>query len=128
MDAFSAAELAGLQATQVDSLMDTCLVQTWSGSSADSYGQLVETWTDGDALACGYYPKGGREVPGPDAAPIVTDATVRLPLDTTVDRRDRIKLTHRFGVELDTAEVFEIVQEPRRGPSGLQLDLRRVTL
>jgi head-tail adaptor len=128
MDAFAAAELRGMQATQVESLMDTCLLQVWSGDEADDYGQRVETWTDSEPLACGFNPKGGREVSGPDKEPIVTDASVRLPIDTTVHRNDRISITHRFGAALAEAQVFEVAAEPRRGPSGLQLDLRRVEL
>lgn len=128
MDAFSTAELSSLQATQVESLQDTCVLQSWSSGSADAYGQRVETWTDGAALACGYKPTGGREVWGVEDQPIIIDATVRLPIATVVNRKDRVRVTHRFGVELDSAEVFEIIGEPRRGPSGLQLDLRRVTL
>lgn len=128
MDAFSTAELAGMQAAQEEGMMDTCVLQTWSSSAQDAFGQRREAWTDGDAIACGFNPKGGREVPGPEQAPILTDATVRLPIDTEVDRRDRVKVTHRFGALLATAQVFEIVQEPRRGPSGLQLDLRKAAL
>ena len=128
MEAFAEAELAGMQSAQEAAMMDTCVLQVWSSGSADAYGQRVETWTDGAALACGFNPKGGREVPGPEASPIITDASVRLPIDTSVDRKDRVKVTHRFGVALGAAQVFEVVGEPRRGPSGLQLDLRKVTL
>jgi len=128
VDALTTAELAGMQGTAQESMMDTCVIQAWSGEEADDYGQLVETWTDGSPVACGFNPRGGREVPGPSSEPLLTDATVRLPLGTAVDRRDRVTVTHRFGAALAVPLVFDVVQEPRRGPSGLQLDLRRAEL
>ena len=128
MDGFSAGELARMQAAQADSLQDTCVLQVWSSGSSDAYGQRVEAWTDSAPMACGFNPKGGREVNGGEASPIITDASVRMPVGVTVDRKDRVKITHRFGVALTAAQVFEVLGEPRRGPSGLQLDLRRVAL
>lgn len=127
MDAFAAAELTGMQDTAEESMMDTCVVLVWSSGSSDAFGQPVETWTAGDAIACGFNPKGGREVNAGEATPIITDASVRLPIDTALDRKDRVQITHRFGVAI-TAQTYEIIGEPRRGPSGLQLDLRRAAL
>jgi hypothetical protein len=127
MDAFSTAELSGMQAAQEEAMQDTCVLLTWFSGSQNAFGEQVETWTPGDPLACGYNPQGGREVAGADAAPILTDATVRLPISTEVDRKDRLQITHRFGVAI-TPETFEIIGEPRRGPSGLLLDLRRAEL
>ena len=133
MDAFAAAELTGMQDTAEESMMDTCVVLVWSSGSSDAFGQPVETWTAGDAIACGFNPKGGREINASAgggiaaANPILTDASVRLPIDTTLDRKDRVQITHRFGVAI-TAQTYEIIGEPRRGPSGLQLDLRRAAL
>ena len=127
MDSFSTAELGAMQTSAAESMMDTCKVGVWSTTGQDAAGQPVEVWTYGSAITCGLNPKGGREVAGEGAEPILTDATVRLPIATSVDRRDRIKVTHRFGAAI-TEQVFEIVQEPRRGPSGLQLDLRKAAL
>jgi len=130
---FSTNELTEMQETNERHMMDTCVLQTWSSGSSNAFGERVETWTDGAALACGFNPKGGREVAGgggevAGATVILTDASVRLPIATEVDRKDRIKITHRFGVELAAPSVFEVIGEARRGPSGLQLDLRRASL
>ena len=132
MDSFSTAELGAMQTSAAESMMNTCKVGVWSTTGQDAAGQPVEVWTYGSAITCGLNPKGGREVNSgagavAGAEPILTDATVRLPIATSVDRRDRIKVTHRFGAAI-TEQVFEIVQEPRRGPSGLQLDLRKAAL
>ena len=127
MDAFATAELSGMQGTAEESMMDTCFLGVWSSGRADAYGQRVETWTPGSPFACGFNPKGGREVNAGEATPIITDASVRLPIDTALDRKDRVQITHRFGVAI-TAQTYEIIGEPRRGPSGLQLDLRRAAL
>ena len=126
MDAFSATELAGMQATNESAMMDTCIVQGYTATT-DPFGQPTVTYVDRSPIACGFNPKGGREVAGEDTAPIITDASVRLPIATIVDRKDRVKITHRFGVVI-APQVYEIVSEPRRGPSGLVLDLRMAAL
>jgi len=53
------------------------------------------------------------------------DATVRVPIATTVDLRDRFRVTKRFGETLSSALVFDIVAPPQRGPSGIRLLLRK---
>jgi hypothetical protein len=40
--------------------------------------------------------------------------------------KDRIKITHRFGVAI-TNLVFEVISFAERGPSGLVLNLTQVT-
>ena len=53
------------------------------------------------------------------------DATIRLPIASTPDPIDRIKITKRFG-EDTTDIVFEIVGPIQRGPSGIRLLLKKV--
>lgn len=106
-------------------MQDTCIIQAYS-ATPDTYGDPVPTYTDGAAIACGFDPTGGRESWRPDMTALHVDATVRLPIATTLDTRDRIKITKRFGVAI-TAIVFEIVGLPQRGPSGLVVELVKVT-
>lgn len=126
MQPFSIAELAAMQAAQQAAMQDTCVLQTYS-ETINAYGSPVGAWTDGAPQACGFDPKGGREMAAANNTTVITDATLRLPVGTVVDMRDRIKITHRFGVSV-TATVYGIIGPARRGPSGVQLDLLRVTL
>ena len=49
MEVFAAGELAGMQGTAEQSMMDTCVIQAWSSTTDDDWGQREETWTDGSA-------------------------------------------------------------------------------
>jgi hypothetical protein len=58
----------------------------------------------------------------------MTDATLRLPLGTTITPKDRVKVTYRYGVVLSVPEVFEVVSDPApmRGPTAMTVYLRKV--
>lgn len=123
--AFTATELAAMQAHQAAHMMDTCTVDAWSAAD-NAYNLPNVTWTSGAAMACGY------EVMQPDEAMATTtdapvfDARLRLPIDAVVDPKDRITITKRHGVAV-TPIVHEVVGDAERGPSGLVVKLRKVT-
>jgi head-tail adaptor len=123
---FTAADLANMRAAQEEHMLDTCIVQSYA-RTLDTYGSPVETWTDGSAIACGLKMTTGRENRRADMTTERIDATIRLPLATTIKGTDRIKVTKRFGVILSTPQIYDVVGEIRRGPSGLQVDLQTVT-
>jgi hypothetical protein len=54
----------------------------------------------------------------------VFDAQLRLPIDTEISNVDRVNITHRFGVMLETPIEYELLGEAMRGPSGLVVNLR----
>jgi hypothetical protein len=116
-----------MRAAQAAAMLDTGVVQTWAEGAADGYGQTGDTWTDGAAIACGVEIVGMNESRRSDYQLEVGDAVIRVPVTTTVDRRDRIKITKRNGTTLGTAEVFEVVGQ-RRGPSATRLYARRIRL
>ena len=105
-------------------MQDLCVVQSFT-DVADDYNQLIRTWADGEPIACGFDPTGGREVTRSDATVVFTDAVVRLPLETEIDPAFRIKVLTRFGVVVE-AVVYGIAGDIQRGPSGLVLNLQKV--
>jgi hypothetical protein len=123
--AFSTAELAEMRTAQQAHMMDTAVVQTFSASTADSWGIPADSYSDGSAVYCGFNNKAGIETQG-EGEVVQYDATVRLPIGTAVTESDRIKITKRHGTTLSTPLIFEIVRL-RRGPSGLLLELEQVT-
>jgi len=127
MRPLQAAELAFMQAVQVSAMMDMCVIQTYT-STFDTYGAPVITFTDGAPIACGFDPTGGRKNWRADLTALHVDSTVRLPLETAVNAKDRIKIIKRFGVWLSTPLVFDVQGNSQRGPSGLVLELAKVTL
>ena len=122
---FSSADLTAMREAQDGHMLDTGNVQPVS-VSADSFGQNVESYpTNSSSIACGLDMRPGSERFGVEKTVIEYDATVRVPISTTVDLRDRFRVTKRFGETLSTALVFDIVAPPQRGPSGIRLLLRK---
>lgn len=125
MTSFSTTELADMQAAQEAHMMDTCVIGRFTEGSTDIYGSAVPTWPEDDAISCGFMVLSVDEELGATRTP-VGDAQVRLPIGTTLDPRDRIKVTHRHGVAV-TAQAYALVGDPKRGPSGLVVNLERVS-
>src|SRR5574343_1272839 len=105
---FSADELTGFRATQTGHMMDTVVRQAYSATQ-NSYNEDVVTYTDHTAIKCGLDMRPGSERHTSNYTALQYDATMRLPITTTIDARDRLKVTKRFGETLTTALVFEIV-------------------
>jgi hypothetical protein len=125
MNVLSAAELARMQAHNVEAMWDRCTRLVYS-ATPDAYGQPSPTWTAAAAsLACGYNGKSREVMDG--AQVVMTDGSLRLPIATVLVNTDRIRLTHRHGVALATALAYEIIGAPAQGPMGLVVNLRLVT-
>jgi hypothetical protein len=128
MQPFNSDDLARMQATQEAAMQDTCQLLRREEVGTDDYGYKHQEFAVVMATLCGFHPTATKEVmDGAEVA--LTDAQVRLPLSlhAEVGNLDRIKITHRFGVELTDQPVYEVIGEAKRGPSGLVLNLRLVT-
>jgi hypothetical protein len=123
---FPAEDLLNMRETQTEHMMDTCVLQTVV-ETADTFGELVQTWpADGDEVVCGLDMRRGSERHGVDNVILEYDATLRLPITSTPDVMDRVKVTKRFDEALGTALVYDIVGPIQRGPSGIRLLLKRI--
>ncbi len=129
MRPLSAGELAAMQITQEAAMPDTCVISAYSDGSLAPNGKPRAIYTDGLATICGFSAVatigGWREIRDTAQVP-ATDGTIRLPISKNVSNLDRIRITHRFGVALIAPETFEIVGQPKRGPSGLLVPVRRI--
>lgn len=122
---FSSTELAGLQTAQQAHMMDTCTVDVYTDAGADAYNNPNPTWVAGAEQPCGFMTTKDDE--GNEAGHVpVRDARVRLPISASVTSKDRITITKRHGVAV-TAVTYAVVGTPKRGPSGLVVDLELVT-
>lgn len=126
MTIFSGDELTGMQEAQEAHMMDTCVLMRYS-EALDSINHPVPTWTDGPSVMCGLDMTGGTEQRGSQRVVVRWDAVIRLPLDTQLDLRDRIRITHRFGQPLASGLVYEIDGPEQKGPSGMIVPLKKVT-
>ena len=119
-------DLANMQAAQEIVMLDTCdLLIKFETDRADAYGAPVFEWITETTINCGLDLRASREML--NAEMHVYDARLRLPIDTEISRIDRVHITHRHGVLLADPIDFDLIGEPRRGPSGLLIDLRSVT-
>jgi hypothetical protein len=125
--ALSAVDLANMRACQIAHMHDTCTILRYTATS-DDYGLQNPLYTPGWTVECGLELVSPDEQQDASFVPAI-DAKIRLPLTLAdvVDTKDRIKITHRYGEELTTPQVFEIVGILKRGPTGFYLDLKAVT-
>lgn len=123
---FLSGDLTNMRATAVEHMMDICKLQAVV-ETADTFGELVQTWpADGAELTCGLDMRPGSERHGVDNVILEYDATLRLPITSTPDVKDKIKITKRFDEALVVPLVYEIVGTIQRGPSGIRLLLKRI--
>ena len=126
MRAFTNSELSAMRQTQTSAMMDTCVVLIHGSGAIDAYGNPSAGYSEGSPVRCGYHPGSSREVQQGNET-VLVDATLRLPVGTVINSRDRVRLTHRFGEVLATPLLFDVMGQPAQGPSGLLVNLRRVT-
>lgn len=124
MPGVSVAELVMLRADAESEMLDTCKIGTKvAGGSAvePSKGKYAY----GDAISCGFDSSPSSEAQD-GSQRTLTDGEIRLPIGTSVSSVNAIQVTHRQGAELGTAEVFEVVGEPRRGMTALVAQVKRL--
>ena len=118
-------ELAGMQDTQEQYMMDTCVIQR-RGVIRDSFGGMKETWTSLPPTPCGVHMTGRKEIVRGNGTLMHVTTTLRLPLDTDILETDRVVITHRFGDEIDPQLLFGVVGPPKSGPSGIVIDVEQM--
>ena len=122
---FSPGELQDMQGVQEAHMMDTCLIAE-PAKTTGTYNLQVDgwNWAQAEESDCGFDASPSKELL--DQVPSST-AVVRLPIATVISHQARIRITHRFGVSLDTPVTFDVIGTPRQGPSGLLVWLANVT-
>lgn len=131
MREFSVTELDRMEVTQEAVMQDTCELLTFV-EVEDEYGVPQKVWSVLDTLQCGLShsatnSEGMLDAEGGTQVPIET-RTLRLPADTVVSNLMRVRITHRFNVEQDDPVTYEIIGDPQLGPSGLLVQVERVTV
>ncbi len=123
---FTDKELDEMAEDQEAHMLDTCKIQSRVLTGND-FGEQVESWpVDGEETICGLEMSPGSERHTAEGNTIQYDAILRLPLETQINPVDRVKITKRFGVRLETALVYEIMSPIQQGASGIRYALRRL--
>jgi hypothetical protein len=108
-------------------MQDACHIMEYVTDSddLDAYGLPIKDHRARVSSVCGVSLVSAREIQASGEVPVI-DANLRLPIATDVKETDRIRITHRYGTELDTPQDFTIEGPVLRGPSGIRLKLRKV--
>ena len=123
---FTAADLQNMRDAQHEHMQDQCSILAYTAGTANEYNeQDAPTYPVQSLSSCGVEMMAGTEKWGATMTPITYDATLRLPINTTVKETDRIEVTSRYA-EYPSSLTFEIVSPIQRGPSGIRLLLRKV--
>lgn len=123
MRPLSTEEFTRMRDTQGDAMGDTCQIGVLTETTTN--GHTAESYSYGTGIACGFDARqDGESTDGTQTG--ITSATLRLPLSTAVLDTSRIRVTHRNGAALATAEDYSVMGDPRRGPTCLTVDVRRV--
>lgn len=125
---FTPADLVNMRTTQDLYMQDLCKILVYAAGTVDEYGEPSSpTHTPGSEIACGLDMKPGFKKYGQDLTSVNFDATLRLPIGTVLKETDRITVTKRYAE--DTTDItFEISAPVQRGPSGLRVLVRKVTV
>jgi len=117
-------ELTRMQETQNGAMQDTCVILDYS-SVVNDWGNPTQSYTIRlSSISCGFEPVKTSETHDSGEVPLF-DARLRLPINTTIDATDRIRITHRYDTDV-TDRDYSIVGPVKRGPSGLILNIKRI--
>ena len=124
----SADELTRLRAFASETMQDECVILRRARTYSEAHGEPVVSYNADDAaVACGFEPVGQQERWREVVTVTDVEAHLRLPHGTAIDASCRVRVTKRHGQDA-TAQEFDVVSEPRVGPSGIVCDLKRVQL
>lgn len=124
---FNEAELENLEKMAEDTMLDECYILR-STTEQNVVGEEEVTYDPDDTpIACGWRPTGSKQRILPDMSVVDIDAIVRLPRFSSVDVSCQLRLVRRYGREV-APEDYEIVSEPRVGPSAIQVEVKKVEL
>lgn len=125
MNSLTATELSRMRDSAETSMFDRCVIGRWLPDEVDEFNRPKKNWQDEDEFTeCGFKIVRNKEAMD-DAEIVMVDAELRLPFDTIIDRRDRIRLTHRLGEFLlaERQPTYRIVGEPMHGHGAIKVSL-----
>lgn len=126
MRALTETQLSRLQTHADESMWDTCELLTYDDNAVNVYGVPEPMYVSAGTSECGFYTPRYWEAMQGSQVPVF-DAILRLPIDTVISNVDRVRITHRHGVEQTNQQTYELVGEAAKGPSALVVKLRLVT-
>lgn len=122
MSLITAGSLSLIRDTFNKTLHDECKIGTKS-STQNSYGEVSNSVTYSASIPCALYQNGGIKSVQGQYLKTESDATLRLPLDTSIAIDNLIEITSVYGSS--TSILYSVYSEPKRGIAGLVVELKR---
>jgi hypothetical protein len=130
---YTAGELALNRAAVEGTMQDTCVRLAYSDARDSDNEETAGTHTPAETFVCGFTPAVGRTLSSATrdvhgTGVVITESQLRLPIaaDGVFQPRDRVRLTHRFEMELAMPVDFEIAGTPFTGMTAVVLALHTV--
>lgn|SRR5574341_1260091 len=125
MIAVNQGDLLWMRDMQEETMIDECMILTWSTTGKGRYNSSKGEFEDGETFPCGFKPGATREV-SDGTQMVAAEGIMRLPLAAGVElnKRNRIKLIKRQGAAITAPPIYEIIGKPLIGPTGIQINLR----
>jgi len=125
MRQISSSEVSRIRTSQLETLHDVCVIQTFSSSGSNTFGETVGSWTSGCPIACGLWENGGVKSYQGNVILTEADATLRLPSGTAITTKNYVKVTYLYGSAVSGSLIYSVYSEPKNGLSGLVVELKR---
>jgi hypothetical protein len=113
-----------LAAVQMAHMQDQCNIGRHVSSGTSSLGDPVDFWPYTTGTVCGLEMTGGTEQYKGQIFSTPVDAILRLPKGTEISVEDKILMVSGTA----SGDTFEVIGEPRKGPTGIRINLRRITV
>ena len=126
MRALQVSEVAGMRTTQQSAMNDLCNI-THYVLTTDDYGDEVLTPIVLSGVACGISFVGGFEerTDAEGYTQINYDATIRLPVTTTISGNAQITLVDKQDLTID--KTFKVTGFPKIGATALNVNINEIT-
>ena len=126
MRAITALEASRMRSIQESAMNDLCNIINFT-LSEDDYGDEVLTPTVISGVACGISFVGGFEerAEAEGYTQISYDATIRLPVTTTISGNSQITLVDQQDITIN--KTFKVTGFPKIGISAINVNVREIT-
>jgi hypothetical protein len=125
MRQISSSELSRIRSSQLETLHDECIIQTFSSSGSNTFGETTGSWVSGSTIACALWENGGVKSYAGQIILTEADATLRLPSSaSSISSKDRINVISIYGVATGS-RIYQVFSNPKIGISGIVVELKR---
>lgn len=112
-----------LSSTQIAHMFDYCQIGRHSNTGTNSLGEPYDVWPYTTGTKCGLEMTGGTERYKGVIFSTPVDAVLRLPVGTVITVEDRVLMVSGTA----SGDTFECIGEPRKGPTAVRVNVRRIT-